>query len=198
MLAEDSTCRGPQSKAINYEQFKMSKTHPQPKAATKKSSKTSSTPTKDTELEAKQAHIDNLESALGKTMGIIDKLVKFHEEDAAATEDDLRIYWDVRIVRGKDTPYTHSQGSGHLPKAFSRKLKPKAPGLVQKEIMEKIADPITAVILGEIENDLDDAQDFPRLTDTPITSAFDEPQADGDKVMEDTNEGDTNEEDTNE
>jgi hypothetical protein len=73
---------------------------------------------------------------------------------AGAKQDDLRIYWDVRVVRGEDTPYHHVQGTSTLPGMLSAKMKAHAPSMLQQEVMDKIAQPLTAVFMqeGELQN----------------------------------------------
>jgi hypothetical protein len=82
--------------------------------------------------------------ALQQALGLLEPVIEFHKPVESATEDDLRIYWDVRVVRGKGETFTHSQGSSSLPRALASNMKALAPALIQQEILEKISMPLTA------------------------------------------------------
>lgn len=78
-------------------------------------------------------------------------LQDFTKSLEGAKQDDLRIYWDVRVIRGADTPFCSLQGSSSLPGALSSKMKAHAPSMAQQEVMDKIAQPLTAVLMEESE-----------------------------------------------
>lgn len=89
--------------------------------------------------------------ALQQALGLLEPLTDFHKAAEGATEDDLRIYWDVRVIRGKDSAFAHVTGSSSLPNALASNMKALAPSVIQQEIMEKISRPLTAVFQTEAE-----------------------------------------------
>jgi hypothetical protein len=78
-------------------------------------------------------------------------LIEFHKVVEDATDDDMRIYWDVRLVRGKDTPYLHVHGSSTLSSMLAPKLRPHAVGVIQSEVADKISAPLVAAFMTELE-----------------------------------------------
>jgi len=94
------------------------------------------------------------EEAEGKVQQVMDLLgpmLDFHQSLEAAAEDDLRIHWDVRIVRGKDTPFTHVTGSSSLPKMLAYNMIANAPTRIQQEVVEKILEPLLALMQTKAE-----------------------------------------------
>ena len=89
--------------------------------------------------------------ALQQALGLLEPLTDFHKAVEGATEDDLRIYWDVRLVRGQDSPFAHVTGSSSLPNALASNMKALAPSAIQQEVLEKISRPLTAVFQTEAE-----------------------------------------------
>jgi len=71
-------------------------------------------------------------------------LLGFHKAVEGATSNDLRLYWDVRLVRGEDTPFSHVKGTSSMPGMLEDGRLSEAPGLIQSEIMEKIGKTITS------------------------------------------------------
>jgi hypothetical protein len=86
-------------------------------------------------------------------MEILRPLLDFRQPVDSAKEDDLRIYWDVRVVRGKDTPYAQVQGVGSLPGAMASNKLSKAPSMIEQEVIEKIAKPMVAAMQKEAEKE---------------------------------------------
>lgn len=78
-------------------------------------------------------------------------LTDFHRALEGSKNDDLRICWDVRIVRGADTPFHSVSGVSSLPGILSAKMKSLAPHLIEQEVHDKIAQPLTAVFMTEAE-----------------------------------------------
>lgn len=81
----------------------------------------------------------------------LEPVEKFHEAVEGAEDDDVRIYWDVHLVRGKNKPLRRVQGSSTLPSLLTDKLLPNAPSMIQQEIVEKVALPLTALFMQEGE-----------------------------------------------
>jgi hypothetical protein len=84
--------------------------------------------------------------ALQQAIGLLDPLLDFLKPVEGATEDDLRIFWDVRVVRGKGSAFAHVTGSSSLPMALASNTKALAPAVVQAELLEKVSRPLTAVL----------------------------------------------------
>lgn len=78
-------------------------------------------------------------------------LLEFHKAAEEASQDDLRMYWDVRLVRGKDTPFTHVKGSTHLPGILTRKMRPLASSTIEVEVRNKINLPLVSMIQSVVE-----------------------------------------------
>lgn len=78
-------------------------------------------------------------------------ILDFHQSLKGAKNDDLRMYWDVRIVRGEDTPFHSVQGVSSLPGILSRKMLAHAPSMIQQEVSDNIGQPLTAVFMEESE-----------------------------------------------
>jgi hypothetical protein len=81
----------------------------------------------------------------------ITPVIEFHKAVEDATQDDLRLYWDVRVVRGADTPFAHLTGSTPLPRILASKMRPLAPSILETEITNKILRPLCAMVQTEVE-----------------------------------------------
>lgn len=77
----------------------------------------------------------------------LDELEKFHETVESAGDDDLRVLWDVRLVRGKNEPLHRVQGSSSMPGLLGPKMIAGAIQAIQGEVAEKIAIPLTALFM---------------------------------------------------
>lgn len=75
----------------------------------------------------------------------------FHKAIESANDDDLRMFWDVRIVQGKSTPFASVQGSSSMPRALSQKMAPSAPSNIEKEVIQKIILPLMGIVMHEVE-----------------------------------------------
>lgn len=78
-------------------------------------------------------------------------LFDFHRAIESAKDDDLRMFWDVRVLRGKDTPFASVQGSTSMPKALSQKMAPSAPSNIEMEVIQKIMEPLMGIVMHEVE-----------------------------------------------
>ena len=89
--------------------------------------------------------------AMQQAIALLAPLLEFHKPVEGATENDFRVYWDVRVVRGQDSPFAHVTGSSTLPGVLAPKMKALAPGTIQGEVMEKISRPLMAMFQDEME-----------------------------------------------
>ena len=77
-------------------------------------------------------------------------LFDFHRAIESAKDDDLRMFWDVRIVQGKNTPFASIRSSS-MPKALGQKMAPSAPSNIEKEVIQKIIEPLMGIVMHEVE-----------------------------------------------
>lgn len=86
-----------------------------------------------------------------RALSLFKPVTDFHKAVEDAGDDDFRIYWDVRLVRGKDTPFVHRQGSSTLSALLAPKMRPLAVGVIESEVRDKIIAPLIAAFMTELE-----------------------------------------------
>ncbi len=69
-------------------------------------------------------------------------LLQFHAAQKGAHEDDVRFFWDIRVLRGADTEFAHVTGSSTLSGLLSPSQLHLAAEKVGDEMISKIAAPI--------------------------------------------------------
>jgi hypothetical protein len=84
------------------------------------------------------------EDLLSKLLAAMGPVVDFHKTVEAASENDLRMYWDIRLVQGKDTPFTSMSGHSSFPGTLAGSSLGQLPAAMSREIVEKIAVPLAA------------------------------------------------------
>lgn len=94
---------------------------------------------------------DYLAEKLQQALRLLKPLTDFHKSADESTSDDLRIYWDVRIVRGPSTAFAHVQGSTSMPQMVAPKRTALAASAIETEIQEKIIRPLIAIFQTEAE-----------------------------------------------
>jgi hypothetical protein len=99
-----------------------------------------------------QKNLTPNEAALGDLLKMLQPLVEFHREVEDAGGDDLRIFWDVRVIRGASDICMTSSGSSSLPGALSDKLRPNAASAIQQEVVDKIAIPLVGKMQALVES----------------------------------------------
>lgn len=146
------------SKARNYAIFKMSNHHPpnQSKAKQKKSGRNSTpdAPSVDV-LAALQSAVKAIQEANELNARLLDRerpLIDFHSGVVGVNDSDIRIYWDIRIVRGTDQPFTQVTGTSSMPGMLSDKMRPHAQAQIQQEVADKMAGPLIAAFMEEAEH----------------------------------------------
>lgn len=77
----------------------------------------------------------------------------FHKTLEDASENDMRLYWEVRLIKGKDTAFAITKGTSSLPGLLGPKMRPNAPSMIQQEIVDKIAQPLTASFMSDSERE---------------------------------------------
>lgn len=78
-------------------------------------------------------------------MDIMKPLLEFHGAKDEEAADDLRLFWDVRIVRGNGERWTNVSGSSTLPGALSQSRLQLLSTTLQDEIENKITAPLATV-----------------------------------------------------
>jgi hypothetical protein len=115
----------------------MSKSTPEnPDLPKLKKSRTSSTPS---------------ESAVGGLLEAFGPLLEFHKAVVDASDNDLRMYWDVRILRGSGETFITSSGSSSFPDALGPKQRANAAITIQQEVHDKIAVPLVGKMQAAVE-----------------------------------------------
>lgn len=79
-------------------------------------------------------------------------IVEFHKTVDSASDNDLRMFWEVRLVQGKDTPFTSISGHSSFPGILVGSALGRMPEALSREVVEKIAVPLAAR-LQDMSND---------------------------------------------
>ena len=81
--------------------------------------------------------------AMAAVLKLLAPLIEFH----TATEDsdeDIRIFWDVRVIRGASAQLAHVSGSSSMPGLLGVKLMAESTSMIISEIDQKVARPLAA------------------------------------------------------
>lgn len=114
-------------------------------------------------------------------------VVDFHKTVDNASENDLRMYWDVRLVQGKDIPFTSISGHSSFPGILVGSALGRMPDALSREIVEKIAVPLAAR-LQDMSNE-SAMQDLPQPANgSVVTRKPSKPTAPTDPDVEVTSE----------
>jgi hypothetical protein len=95
--------------------------------------------------------LEEITKMLQELSASITPLIEFHKEVENATADDLRLFWDVRVSRGRKEPFAHLTGNTPLPGILSGKLRALGPSMIETEITNKILTPLGAKVQTEVE-----------------------------------------------
>lgn len=85
-------------------------------------------------------------------LDILKPTTDFHKAVEDANPDDLRFMWDIKLVRGKDTPFRHIHGTTSLPAMLAHNMIIDAPSKIEEEVRAKILLPLIALFQTEAEN----------------------------------------------
>ena len=133
----------------------------------------------------KAIDIINKSSALNERMLERERpLLDFHEAIDDISDSDVRVYWDVRVVRGANTPFTRTSGVSSMPGLLSAKMKSHAPSHIEQEVLDKIAHPLVASFMEEAE--VQNADNLSRIANRPLLTHNVDASASessGDKIM---------------
>jgi hypothetical protein len=89
---------------------------------------------------------------LASIIGMLAPMVEFHKRVENAKDEDIRLFWDVRVVRGADTPLFEFTGSSSMTGALSPKQLPLLTAAIQQEVNDKISVPL----VGKTQQMVDD------------------------------------------
>jgi hypothetical protein len=95
-------------------------------------------------------------------------LLKFHEAADELTMDDVRMYWDVRVIRGSDTALAHLKGSSTLHKLIAPEMLLTTTERIELELRDKIVIPMVGIFQTEATRmvlDITAADDAARASD---------------------------------
>lgn len=84
-------------------------------------------------------------------MQMLQPLVEFHKAVSDADDNDLRMFWDVRVVRGSGEIFITSSGSSSFPDALGPKQIAGAALMIQQEVHDKIAAPLVGKMQAIVE-----------------------------------------------
>lgn len=84
------------------------------------------------------------EDLLKHLMAALGPVLEFHKSVEHASDNDLRLFWDIRLVQGKDTPFTSMSGHSSFPGMLVGSSLGQLPSVMSREIVEKIAVPLAA------------------------------------------------------
>lgn len=155
-------------------------------------SKTDSTPGRKIPFDPEIAMeiLQRISEELNERRHEMQSLQDFSKALEGAKQDDLRLYWDVRLIRGEDSPFRSVQGVSTLPGLLSSKMKGHAPSMIQQEVIDKIAQPLTAALMqeGEAQNSIQSLPMFAPQEEAEDAAPYRGEDDDGDSVERIANE----------
>ena len=115
--------------------------------STTQNAKSNQPPVKTKPSTTTDSYIDALKSpeVLQQVASLFEPLIEFHQPDEGMTMDDVKVYWDVRAIRGKDTAFAHIKGTSTLNMMLAPCMMIEAPCRAEQEITDKITKPMAGV-----------------------------------------------------
>ena len=89
--------------------------------------------------------------AMQEILEQLQPLIAFHKKCESAREDDLQMFWDLRIVQGEDKLLARIQGTSSMPLALAPNMLALAPSMIQQEVIDKIARPLVSAMQSKVE-----------------------------------------------
>ena len=96
---------------------------------------------------------EKLEQALADLAPVLEfhkSLIDFLKSHEGMTMDDVRMCWNVRVMRGADKLFAHSKGTSPLVGILAENRMIDATSTVENEILNKITLPIVGAIQAEV------------------------------------------------
>lgn len=121
------------------------------------------------------------EAALGNLLEAFGPLLDFHKAVAEAGDNDLRMYWDVRILRGSGETFITSCGSSSFPDALGPKQRANAAITIQQEVHDKIAVPLVGKMQAAVETGA--LEGATKTRKAKMISNTEQPKLSGDALM---------------
>jgi len=87
---------------------------------------------------------------LGEFIKQLQPVIDFNRAMESSRQDNLQMIWDIRIVQGEDTPFASTKGSSSMPCALVSNMVANTPGLIHREIFEKILIPLVCAVRDKI------------------------------------------------
>jgi len=84
-------------------------------------------------------------------LALLGPLLEFHKSAEEATDNDLRIFWDIRIVSGKDTQFLHNTGSSSMPSLLEPSMRQEATARLEQVVNSMILRPLIAKMQSAVE-----------------------------------------------
>lgn len=130
------------SKPLPNQPAKKSASQTPPKSSTEPDAPTDST-----------AELLELLLALKPALG---RMAEVYKAEEACDEEDIRIYWDVRLVKASGAPFMKTSGSSTLPGLLTANNIGSAAGCVYRETDEKISKHLSSKIQELVTHSLAD------------------------------------------
>lgn len=111
-------------------------------------------------------------------VALLQPLVDFHKASSEFNQDDLKLFWDVRLIRGNGEHYLSTTGTSTLSGALSGSSARLLTATLQDELTEKIARPLVSKAQDKLSEAVksqiaESSDEF----DTPLLGYEDEEQA---------------------
>jgi hypothetical protein len=90
------------------------------------------------------------EDTLQEISDMLQPLIDFQDSSVSSRENDLTLYWDIKVVQGKDTLFASTKGSSAMPLALAPKMVMLVPSNIQSEISQKITTPLMVTLLEKL------------------------------------------------
>jgi hypothetical protein len=106
-------------------------------------------------------------------MQVLAPFLEFHQKSKGISRDDVRIYWDVHVLRGENEFFARSKGSSVIPGMLGPKQKAHSPAAMQQEVLQKIGQPLISACMIECEAQNSEVLQLlanSGMTDTPAHS----------------------------
>jgi len=81
---------------------------------------------------------------------LLQSVVEFMSDNEEATMDDIKINWNVCIIRGKDTQFGRFRGTSTLQSFFADRNLAMATEIAEQEFINKILIPVIAAVQDEV------------------------------------------------
>lgn len=90
-----------------------------------------------------EASESTLAALLATLTPLIAPLLEFHKQVEGTLAEDVRLFWDVRLLKGEGSMLMQTSGTTTLPGLLNGSAIRDAPGNIYREIEEKIAKPLS-------------------------------------------------------